>query len=45
MATGETTNSFDAKGTLEVGDASYEIYRLSAVSGDGIDVDALPYSL
>src|SRR3954462_9393519 len=41
-------DSFGAKGTLEVGDQSYEIFRLSAVSGDGIDDDAvasLPYSL
>ena len=34
-------NSFDSAGTLEVGDASYEIYRLSAVEG----VERLPYSL
>ena len=26
-------NSFGARGTLEVGDNSYEIYRLSAVEG------------
>ena len=31
-------NSFGAKGTLAVGDASYEIYRLSAVPG----LDKLP---
>ncbi len=43
-----STNSFGAKGTLEVGDQSYEIYRLSAVRGDGVPddaVDSLPYSL
>ena len=34
-------DSFGAKGTLEVGDNSYEIYRLSAVEG----VDRLPYAL
>ncbi|GAA2049069.1 aconitate hydratase [Williamsia deligens] len=34
-------DSFGAKGTLEVGDNSYEIYRLSAVDG----VDRLPYAL
>ncbi|MFT4044640.1 MAG: aconitate hydratase AcnA [Gordonia sp. (in: high G+C Gram-positive bacteria)] len=34
-------NSFGAKGTLEVGDNSYEIYRLSAVEG----TDKLPYAL
>ncbi|MBC2681567.1 aconitate hydratase AcnA [Corynebacterium anserum] len=37
----ESINSFDAKGTLEVGDKSYEIYRLSAVPG----MEKLPYSL
>jgi aconitate hydratase len=36
-----STNSFDAHGTLEVGDRSYEIYRLAAVEGSG----TLPYSL
>jgi hypothetical protein len=43
-----STDSFGAKGTLEVGDQSYEIYRLSAVRGDGVPddaVDSLPYSL
>nr|WP_090278691.1 aconitate hydratase [Mycolicibacterium komanii]CRL74299.1 aconitate hydratase [Mycolicibacterium komanii] len=34
-------NSFDARGTLKVGDKSYEIYRLDAVPG----ADKLPYSL
>ena len=38
-------DSFGAKGTLEVGSASYEIYRLSAVAGDGLDVASLPFSL
>ena len=38
-------DSFGAKGTLEVGDQSYEIYRLSAVTGDDVDVESLPYSL
>ncbi|GAA1831406.1 aconitate hydratase [Pseudonocardia ailaonensis] len=36
-----TTDSFGAKGTLEVGDNSYEIFRLSAVEGS----QSLPYSL
>ena len=36
-----TNNSFGAKGTLEVGDEEYEIYRLSAVPG----TEKLPYSL
>ena len=34
-------DSFKSKGTLEVGDKSYEIYRLSAVDGS----DKLPFSL
>ncbi len=38
-------DSFGARSTLEVGDASYQIYRLDAVTGDGLDVDSLPYSL
>src|SRR5690242_10342426 len=44
-SSGGSTDSFGAKGSLEVGDKSYEIYRLSAVTGDGLDVDSLPYSL
>src|SRR6187401_2081077 len=40
-----SADSFGAKGTLDVGDASYQIYRLDAVTGDGLDVDSLPYSL
>ncbi len=36
-----STNSFDAHGALEVGEQSYEIYRLSAVEGS----KSLPYSL
>ena len=41
-------DSFGAHGTLDVGDKSYEIYRLSAVSGDGVphgSVENLPFSL
>jgi aconitate hydratase len=41
-------DSFGAKGALEVGHQSYQIYRLSAVTGDGVPDDAvesLPYSL
>ncbi|WP_026875958.1 aconitate hydratase [Jiangella gansuensis] len=34
-------DSFGAKGTLQVGDASYEVYRLAAAG----DVSRLPYSL
>src|SRR5215213_8333084 len=38
-------DSFGAKGTLDVDGTSYEIYRLDAVSGEGLDVASLPYSL
>ena len=37
----DTTNSFGAKGTLEVGDASYEIFRITGLEGAA----NLPYSL
>ena len=42
-----STDSFGAKGALEVGEQSYQIYRLSAVTGDGLPtcVDSLPFSL
>ncbi|GEA85194.1 aconitate hydratase AcnA [Cellulomonas gelida] len=36
-----TVDSFGSHGTLEVGDASYEVYRLSAVPG----LERLPFSL
>jgi len=44
---GETmsVDSFNSKDTLQVGDQSYEIYRLDAVTGEGLDVDSLPFSL
>ncbi len=38
-------DSFGAKGTLDVDGTSYEIFRLDAVTGDGIDVESLPFSL
>src|SRR3982750_2313641 len=38
-------DSFGAKGTLDVDGKSYEIFRLDAVEGDGLDVDSLPFSL
>ena len=38
-------DSFSAKDTLQVGDESYEYYRLGAVAGDGLDVASLPFSL
>ena len=39
-----TANSFDAKGTLGVGDATYEIFRLDALQSK-FDVARLPFSL
>ena len=39
-----TTNSFDAKATLTVGDASYEIFRLDALQSK-FDIARLPFSL
>ena len=38
-------DSFGAKGTLDVDGKTYEIYRLGAVTGEGLDVASLPYSL
>ncbi len=38
-------DSFGAKGTLDVDGQSYEIYRLDAVKGEGLDVESLPFSL
>ena len=38
-------NSFGAKSTLDVNGKSYEIFRLDAVTGDGVDVASLPFSL
>jgi aconitate hydratase len=38
-------DSFGAKSTLEVDGTSYEIFRLDQVTGDGLDVGSLPYSL
>ena len=40
-----SVDSFNAKDTLAVGEASYEYYRLDAVTGDGLDVKGLPFSL
>jgi aconitate hydratase len=45
MASATSMDSFGAKGTLDVDGKSYEIYRLDSVSGEGLDVDSLPYSL
>ncbi|HKE70540.1 MAG TPA: aconitate hydratase, partial [Nocardioidaceae bacterium] len=44
MATG-SKDTFGAASTLRVGEQAYEIFRLDAVRGDGLDVDTLPYSL
>lgn len=38
-------DSFGAKSTLDVDGTSYEIFRLDAVTGDGLDVASLPFSL
>jgi aconitate hydratase len=45
MPSPKSMDSFGAKGTLNVDGDSYEIYRLSSVEGEGLDVDSLPYSL
>lgn len=39
------TNSFGARSTLRVGDKEYEIYRLDALAGHGVNLSRLPYSL
>ncbi len=38
-------DSFGAKTNLDVDGKSYEIFRLDAVSGEGLDVASLPFSL
>ncbi|GAA1770749.1 aconitate hydratase AcnA [Nocardioides hankookensis] len=38
-------DSFGAKSTLDVDGKSYEIFRLDAVEGEGLDVQSLPFSL
>src|SRR3954453_14980467 len=48
MAAVNSVDSFGAKGTLDVDGKSYEIFRLSAVTGEGLAdeaVSSLPYSL
>ncbi|MGH3357476.1 MAG: aconitate hydratase, partial [Nocardioidaceae bacterium] len=40
-----SVDSFNAKDSLQVGADSYQMYRLDAVQGDGLDVASLPYSL
>jgi aconitate hydratase len=41
VSTAASKDSFGAKGNLQVGDATYEVYRLGAVQG----AEALPFSL
>ncbi len=41
MSGGTSVDSFGAKGSLQVGEESYEIFRLDAVEGS----ETLPYSL
>ncbi|MFD1050582.1 hypothetical protein ACFQ1S_36170, partial [Kibdelosporangium lantanae] len=41
MTAPASKDSFGARGTLTVGDTSYEVFRLSAVEG----AERLPYSL
>ena len=45
MPSPKSKDSFGAKSTLDVDGKSYEIFRLDAVTGDGVDVESLPYSL
>jgi aconitate hydratase len=40
-----SVDSFGAKGTLDVQGKAYEIFRLDAVTGEGVDVASLPFSL
>ena len=40
-----SVDSFGSKASLAVGGTSYAIHRLDAVTGDGLDVASLPYSL
>ena len=40
-----SVDSFGAESTLDVNGKAYQIYRLDAVTGDGLDVGSLPFSL
>ena len=40
-----STNSFNARGTLQVGDRTFEIYRLAALSDLNSDLHRLPVSI
>ncbi len=39
---GNTADSFGARATLDVDGTAYEIFRLDAVTGEGLDVETLP---
>src|SRR5688572_8956213 len=39
------TDSFGSRSALRVGNREYEIFRLSALQKEGLDVSRLPYSL
>src|SRR3978361_625835 len=45
MVSDERPDSFGARGTLDVDGTSYQVFRLRAGEGDGLDVDSLPFSL
>ena len=38
-------DSFNAKSTLNVGESTFDYFRLGAVQGEGLDVDSLPFGL
>ncbi len=40
-----SSNSFNSRSTLKVGNKEYEIYRLDALDQQGISTKHLPYSL
>src|SRR5215207_7086333 len=40
-----SVDSFESRDSLTVGDSSYDFYRLGAVTGEGLDVSTLPFSL
>src|SRR5262245_19566771 len=42
---GRMTNSYGSRDTLQVGDKSYEYYRLDALDKKGIKTTHLPFSL
>ena len=41
----KSMDSFGARSVLEVGEDSYQIYRLDALKDEGLDVASLPYGL